>query len=103
MEKLNYYVLYYLTEDRNSYICSNRVELNRPINNMEDLELIKKMIADEKYTQDNNKRWTVYGKGDIAGFSDVFKKELFDFLSWEDEKPTNIKELLENCEVIEDE
>lgn len=39
----------------------------------------------EKYTQDNN------------------KKELFDFLSWEDEKPTNIKELLENCEVIEDE
>lgn len=57
----------------------------------------------EKYTQDNNKRWTVYGKGDIAGFSDVFKKELFDFLSWEDEKPTNIKELLENCEVIDDE
>lgn len=48
MEKLNYYVLYYLTKDRNSYICSNRVELNRPINNMEDLELIKKMIADEK-------------------------------------------------------
>ena len=38
MEKLNYYVLYYLTKDRNSYICSNRVELNRPINNMEDLE-----------------------------------------------------------------
>lgn len=51
MEKLNYYVLYYLTKDRNSYICSNRVELNRPINNMEDLELIKKMIADEKDTK----------------------------------------------------
>ena len=57
----------------------------------------------EKYTQDNNKRWTVYGKGNIAGFNDVFKKELFDFLSWEDEEPTNIKELLENCEVIDDE
>lgn len=48
MENFNYYVLYYLTKDRNSYICSNRVELNRPINNMEDLELIKKMIADER-------------------------------------------------------
>lgn len=57
----------------------------------------------EKYTQDNNKRWTVHGKGNIAGFNDILKKELFDFLSWEDEKPTNIKELLENCEVIEDE
>ena len=50
----------------------------------------------EKYTQDNNKRWTVYGRGNIAGFRDVFKKEIFDFLSWEDEEPTNIKELLEN-------
>ena len=34
---------------------------------------------------------------------DAFKKEIFDFLSWKDEEPTNIKELLENCEVIEDE
>jgi hypothetical protein len=57
----------------------------------------------EKYTQDKNKRWTTYGRGNIAGFRNVFKKELFDFLSWEDEEPTNIKELLENCEVIEDE
>lgn len=57
----------------------------------------------EKYTQDKNKRWTVYGKGNIVGFNDVFKKELFNFLSWEDEEPTNIKELLENCGVIEDE
>ncbi len=57
----------------------------------------------EKYTQDKNKRWTVYGRGNIAGFRDVFKKELFDFLFWEDEEPTNIKELLETCEVIEDE
>lgn len=57
----------------------------------------------EKYTQDKNKRWTVYGRGNIAGFRDAFKKEIFDFLSWEDEEPTNIKELLETCEVIEDE
>ena len=33
----------------------------------------------------------------------TFKNDLFDFLSWEDEEPTNIRELLENCEVINDE
>lgn len=32
-----------------------------------------------------------------------FEKELFNFLSWEDEEPTNIKELLENCEVVDNE
>ena len=57
----------------------------------------------EKYTQDKNKRWTVYGRGNIAGFRDVFKKEIFDFLSWEDEEPTLIQNILDNCEVIEDE
>ena len=55
----------------------------------------------EKYTKDKNKRWTVYGRGNIAGARNVFKKELFDFLSWEDEEPTNIKEFLENCEIVE--
>lgn len=51
MQKLNYYVLYYLSKDKNSYICSTHVELNRPINDMEDLKLIEKMIADEKDTK----------------------------------------------------
>lgn len=50
-EKLNYYVLYYLTKDKNSYICSTCVELNRTINSMEDLKLIKNMIVDEKDTK----------------------------------------------------
>lgn len=27
---------------------------------------------------------------------------LFTFIKWEDEEPTNIQELLENCEVVED-
>lgn len=54
MENFNYYVLYYLIKDKNSYICSNRVELNRPINNMEDLKLIEKMIADEKDAKSYN-------------------------------------------------
>lgn len=28
--------------------------------------------------------------------------ELFQFVKWEDEEPTSIKEVLENCEVVED-
>lgn len=31
----------------------------------------------------------------------AFEEELFNFLSWDDEEPTNIKELLENCEMID--
>lgn len=57
----------------------------------------------EKYTQDKNKRWTVYGRGNIAGFRDAFKKEIFDFLSWEDEEPTLIQNILDNCEVVDNE
>jgi hypothetical protein len=50
------------------------------------------------------KQWCNGNRGTTYRFEEnVFKKELFNFLSWEDEKPTNIKELLENCEVIEDE
>lgn len=52
MEKLNYYVLYYLTKGKNSYICSAYVELNRTINSVEDLRLIRKAIAD-----DNDTKW----------------------------------------------
>lgn len=52
MEKFNYYVLYYLTKDKNSYISSAYVELNRTINSVEDLKLIKNMIAD-----DNDTKW----------------------------------------------
>lgn len=29
--------------------------------------------------------------------------ELFEFIKWEDEKPTSIDELLKNCEVVDDE
>ena len=48
-------------------------------------------------------KWTNVDGGYMCGFSKVFKEGIFDFLSWGDEEPTNIKELLENCEVIEDE
>ena len=32
----------------------------------------------------------------------IFFNHLFQFIKWEDEEPRNIQELLENCEVIED-
>lgn len=48
-------------------------------------------------------KWTNVDSGYMCGFAKVFKERVFDFLSWGDEEPTNIKELLENCEVIEDE
>ena len=48
-------------------------------------------------------KWFNGSEGVMRDFGDVFKDELFDFLSWEDEEPTNIKKLLENCEVIDDE
>lgn len=40
---------------------------------------------------------------DFANVGKLLDKKLLDFISWNDEEPTNIKELLENCEVIEDE
>lgn len=43
----------------------------------------------------------IWGLGISSSMVENFKKELFDFISWEDEEPTNIKELLENCVVVE--
>lgn len=40
------------------------------------------------------------GRGTLA--MAVFNK-LFQFVQWEDEKPTSIKGVLDNCEVVEDE
>lgn len=48
-------------------------------------------------------KWANVDSGYMCGFAKVFKEGVFDFLSWGDEEPTNIKELLENCEGIEDE
>lgn len=47
--------------------------------------------------------WKITGFGNVKfkEISNIFKCNLFDFLSWEDEEPTNIKELLGNCEVID--
>lgn len=39
--------------------------------------------------------------GKIHNLTYILKSNPFEFLSWEDEEPTNIKELLENCEVID--
>lgn len=42
--------------------------------------------------------WCTTGKSYVLyAFSDLFQ-----FVKWEDEKPTSIKEVLNNCEVVED-
>lgn len=48
-------------------------------------------------------KWTNVDNGYMCGFRKVFKEGIFNFLSWEDKEPTNIEELLKNCEVIDDE
>lgn len=48
-------------------------------------------------------KWSNVDSGYMCGFAKVFKEGVFDFLSWGDEKPTNIEELLKDCEMIENE
>ena len=57
-------------------------------------------VYDGKPIKDN-KIWNI-GNGDYFEFeklSKLFKDELFSFIRWEDEEPTNVDELLGNCEV----
>lgn len=78
-------------------------------------DILKHLSDNTKYlyiTRDRCNGLFLYGmeptKGDgywsgkyYAGMS-AFNK-LFQFIQWEDEKPTSIKEVLENCEVAEHE
>lgn len=43
-----------------------------------------------------------WGKGGICSDLRMFN-DLFQFVKWEDEEPKTIKDILDNCEVIEDE
>ena len=43
-----------------------------------------------------------YCSEESSGKDLYFFDHLFQFIKWEDEEPQNIQELLENCEVIED-
>lgn len=49
--------------------------------------------------------WNTYDGYDFKRekLSLLFKDELFSFIIWEDEESTSIDELLENCEVQDDE
>lgn len=46
--------------------------------------------------------WSIEADSNYSYIDDIFKKELFDFLSWEDEEPTNIEDVLENYEIVEE-
>lgn len=45
--------------------------------------------------------WNSSNTSDARDFE--YFNDLFQFVQWEDEKPTSIKDVLENCEVVEDE
>ena len=53
------------------------------------------------YNTKPRKEGAVWVGDTYASFYSTLKAELFDFLNWSDEEPTNIQELLMNCVVID--
>lgn len=85
MSKLEYSILKYLADNtRHLYIC-------RDANG-------KLFLYDMEPHKDKNEDWWV-GKG-VEPFIPFNK--LFQFVKWSDEKPRAIKEVLNDCRVIED-
>lgn len=86
VSKLEYDILKYLSDNtRHMYIARNE---NGALY-VFDVEPVKNKV---------NNLWT--GRG--ASWLGVFNK-LFQFVQWEDSKPTSIKDVLGNCEVVDDE
>lgn len=85
VSKLEYDILKYLSDNtRHMYIARNE---NGALY-VFDVEPVKNKV---------NNLWT--GRG--ASWLGVFNK-LFQFVQWEDSKPTSIKDVLGNCEVVDD-
>lgn len=84
VSKLEYDILKYLSDNtRHMYIARNE---NGALY-VFDVEPVKNKV---------NNLWT--GRG--ASWLGVFNK-LFQFVQWEDSKPTSIEDVLNNCEVVE--
>lgn len=60
------------------------------------------LYAYDKKPIKSNVEWNAnYNYGNYTGL--IVFKHLFKFIKWEDEEPYNIQEILNNCEVIDDE
>lgn len=85
LSRLEYEILKYLQKKKNAYISRSK-----------NGELVVHRI--KPISKEN-----AYWKGmDISYCLKTFEDDLFHFVKWEDEEPTLIKEVLNNCEVVED-
>lgn len=83
---LDYEMLKFLQKQGAKYICRDKGGL---------INLYEK----EPYIMSDNCTWCVGGKCSYLG---KFTEQLFQFVKWEDKKYYVIKNVLENCEIVED-
>lgn len=63
----------------------------------------KKLWAYNKKPVKFSTAWNFYDDFEFVDLTGLFKDKVFSFIRWEDEEPTNVDELLGNCEVQRDE
>ena len=110
-----------LMQDRKRMIKQDKIELEKNDQSIKINRVVKNILENlnKKYrwiAKDRNgnvcifvkkpEKDSVYhawddGEESYKNLSEFFKSELFDFLSWNDKEPTNIKNLLGNYEVID--
>lgn len=82
---LDYEMLKFLQKQGAKYICRDKGGL---IN----------LYEEEPRIMENNCEWSVEGQCSYLG---GFTKQLFQFVTWESQKYYIIKDVLENCEIVE--
>lgn len=87
MTNLDYEMLKFLQKQGVKYICRDKGGL---------INLYEK----EPHTMDDDRTWWAGGE---TCYLDKFLEQLFQFVTWESQKYYIIEDVLENCEVIEDE
>lgn len=83
---LDYEMLKFVKKQGAKYICRDKGGL---------INLYEK----EPYIMSHNCTWCVEGK---CGYLGKFTEQLFQFVTWESQKYYVIKDVLENCEIVED-
>lgn len=84
---LDYEILKFVKKQGARYICRDENE-------------VLNLFENEPYIINECSTWNAKGQWDFLG---CFTKQLFQFVTWESQKYYVIKDVLNNCEVIEDE
>lgn len=87
MTNLDYEMLKFVQKQGAKYICRDK---SGGLN----------LFENEPYIINECFSWYAKGQWDFSGY---FTKQLFQFVKWEDKKYYVIKDVLNNCEVVEDE